>query len=144
MFTLDLFAEDFDASTAADHAPWALHDCTFDADFWSDVVAKMWRSAAGDESQLRTHLIVVPDASMYMPFQAAWAAHAQSLKYPCIMPRMMTLLDWAKSAGASDVDMQYTERVLNWMTQLRDTPRLRWCVGQCWCIRHQLKIHQTD
>ena len=129
MFTLDLFAEDFDASTAADHAPWALHDCTFDADFWSDVVAKMWRSAAGDESQLRTHLIVVPDASMYMPFQAAWAAHAQSLKYPCIMPRMMTLLDWAKSAGASDVDMQYTERVLNWMTQLRDTPQLAEWLG---------------
>ena len=129
MFTLDLFADDVDASTAADHAPWIQHDCMFDADFWPDVVSKMWQSAAGDVGSLSTHLIVVPDASMYMPFQAAWAAHAQSLQSPCIMPRMMTLLDWAKSAGASDIDMQYTERVLNWMTQLRDAPQLAEWLG---------------
>ncbi|AXF85814.1 ATP-dependent helicase/deoxyribonuclease subunit B [Ephemeroptericola cinctiostellae] len=129
VFTLDLFAEDFDASTTADHAPWIQHDCMFDADFWPDVVNKIWQSTAGDVRSLSAHLVVVPDASMYMPFQAAWAAHAQSLQGPCIMPRMMTLLDWAKSAGASDIDMQYTERVLNWMTQLRDTPQLAEWLG---------------
>lgn len=133
MFTLDLFAEDFEgsteASTAADHAPWTQHDCTFDADFWPEVAGKMWHAAAGDVGQLTTQLIVVPDASMYVPFQAAWAAHAKSIGCPCIMPRMMTLLDWAKSAGASDIDMQHTERVLNWMSQLRDTPQLAEWLG---------------
>lgn len=129
MFTLDLFAEDLDASTTIDHDPWVKHECTFDADFWPDAVSKMWQSAGADARVLGAHLIVVPDASMYMPFQAAWAAHAQSFQTPCIMPRMMTLLDWAKSVGASDIDMQYTERVLNWMTQLRDTPQLAEWLG---------------
>lgn len=96
----------------------------FDEQFWPDVVARL--------SQLDTtaHIIIVPDASMYVPYQAAWAAHARATGQVCVVPRMLTLLDWAKAHGASDWDAGRVERTMAWMTQLRNTPQLlEWLAG---------------
>lgn len=102
----------------------------FDAQFWPHAVAKMWRDAGADSTLLRQSLVVVPDASMYVPFQSAWRAHAHQLDVVCVMPRMMTLLDWAKSQGASDLDSARVERTLAWMSQLQHTPQLlEWLAG---------------
>lgn len=127
MQNFDLFDVE-EAEVAAD-APWRLHEAIFDEHFWSNIIAKMWVSANENPLALKQHLIIVPDASMYVPFQKAWAAHARKMKVACMMPRMMTLLDWAKSRGASDVDMGHTARVLDWMTQLQNTPQLAQWLG---------------
>jgi ATP-dependent helicase/nuclease subunit B len=67
---------------------------------------------------------------MYVPWAAAWAAHARKLNQVCVMPCMMTLLDWAKSQGASDLDAGRVERIIAWSTQLRNTPHLlEWLAG---------------
>ncbi|TDR29091.1 PD-(D/E)XK nuclease family protein [Hydromonas duriensis] len=125
--TYDLFPPE--SPQTSEDEPWTKHNCVFDDVFWSDVVERMWHAAEKNTVALQSHMMIVPDASMYVPFQKAWAKHAYSLNRPCVMPRMMTLLDWAKSAGASDIDMQHTERVLNWMGQLRNTQQLAEWLG---------------
>ena len=104
--------------------------CVFDTQFWPDVVARLWTRAEGDAAALRQQIIIVPDASMYVPWANAWAAHARARNQVCVMPRMMTLLDWAKSHGASDLDAGRVERIIAWTTQLKNTPQLlEWLAG---------------
>lgn len=110
--------------------PWQKYDCVFDESFWPGVVERLWQRVGAESSLLRQQLFIVPDASMYVPFQQAWRAHARALNIVCVMPRLMTLLDWAKSQGAADLDGKNTERTIDWMAQLSNTKELtKWLGG---------------
>ena len=93
----------------------------FDEAFWQRCIASM------AEQSTRDAVIIVPDASMFTPYRLAWAAHARAEGRAMVMPRMMTLLDWAKRCGAKDWDAEHLSRVLAWAGQLQDTPNFaRW------------------
>lgn len=110
--------------------PWQKYDCVFDEMFWHSVIERLWQRADGEASLLHQQFFIVPDASMYVPFQQAWQAHTRTHNIVCVTPRLMTLLDWAKSQGAADLDGQNTERTIDWMAQLSNVPELtKWLSG---------------
>lgn len=107
------------------NSPMKITPEIFDETFWSRCVARMAEQT--DKPSSRDALIIVPDASMFTPYRLAWSAHAMSEGRAMVMPRMMTLLDWAKRCGAKDWDAGHLSRVLAWAGQLQATPNFaRW------------------
>ena len=98
MPTPDLFSDDLPAHSL--NSAHGLHvlPCTFSHVFWDEVVARM----AGSNVPLTGQLFIVPDGSMGLAYRQAWASWAQSHQRACIMPRILTLMNWARAHGADD------------------------------------------
>ena len=126
MPTPDLFSDDLPAHSL--NSAHGLHvlPCTFSHVFWDEVVARM----AGSNVPLTGQLFIVPDGSMGLAYRQAWASWAQSHQRACIMPRILTLMNWARAHGADDWDARNTERVLQWMQSLPTVPALLNLLGQ--------------
>ncbi|MBP6241926.1 MAG: hypothetical protein KA389_03875, partial [Hydromonas sp.] len=120
MPTPDLFSDDLPAHSL--NSAHGLHvlPCTFSHVFWDEVVARM----AGSNVPLTGQLFIVPDGSMGLAYRQAWASWAQSHQRACIMPRILTLMNWARVHGADGWDARNTERVLQWMQSLPTVPAL--------------------
>lgn len=112
----DLFSDDLpDTAHGLNILP-----CTFSHAFWDEVVVRM----AGSDVPLTGQLLIVPDGSMGLAYRQAWARWAQSHQRAFIMPRTLTLMNWARAHGANDWDARHTERTLQWMQSLPTVPAL--------------------
>ena len=120
MSTPDLFSDDLSAQSL--NSAHGLHvlPCTFSHAFWDEVVARM----AASSVPLTAQLLVVPDGSMGLAYRQAWARWAQSHKRAFVMPRILTLMNWARAHGADDWDSENTARTLQWMQSLPSVPAL--------------------
>lgn len=77
-----------------------------------------------DDAPLIRQSFITPDNSLRYVYQEAWCAYARQNGRTSIVPRMLTLMDWAKENGAQDWDARLTERALSWMQMLREVPQL--------------------